>query len=338
MAAALPASASPSASQTGESPAVRAAKSRAVSFALFGDTPYGDAQIAAFPKSLQEITTSPGVTYAVHVGDIKNGSTRCDTSYFQWVRAQFDASRVPLIYTPGDNEWVDCHRPNNGAYSPLERLATLRQVMYTADGSPLGAGRMRVTTQAKQGLPENVEWETNGVEFATLNVQGSHNDLDVWTGLGKTAITPEQQAEFDHRMAVNVASITAQFKDARRSSATAVALVLQADMFDTYLADDPAAARKAFGPIIQAIAQGAKETGKPVYVLNGDSHSFKDVNPLAVGSPWLGVYGVEAVPNFTQVTVEGAATVHEFTKVTVQDRFLVKRGAAPLTFTRVAIG
>ena len=27
-----------------------------------------------------------------------------------------------LIYTPGDNEWTDCHRLLAGAYDPLERL------------------------------------------------------------------------------------------------------------------------------------------------------------------------------------------------------------------------
>ncbi len=336
----------PASSQTTTAPAPTAPAStvqapavpgRSVSFALFGDTPYGDAQIAAFPSTIRQISTAPGIRYAVHVGDIKNGSTRCDTEYFRWVRTVFDTSRVPLVYTPGDNEWTDCHRANNGSYNPLERLSALRTVMYNRDGSPLGRGHLKVRTQARAGMPENAEWETNGVRFATVNVQGSHNGLDPWTGLGKTQVTPEQQAEFTARMAANTAQITRQFDRAKHEKNTAVAIVLQADMFDSYLASDPAAARAAFGPIIKAIADGARTSGKPVYILNGDSHSYKQLNPLAPGSAWLGVYDVAPVSTLTQVTVEGAATVHEFTKVTIQAPVAVRKGFAPLTFTRVPL-
>ena len=94
---------------------------------MIGDTPYGAAQIVDFPnlrrRHQRRRPASPSV---VHVGDIKNGSTRCDTTYFQHLRLLRDASTIPLIYTPGDNEWTDCHRANNGAYDPLERLAVLR--------------------------------------------------------------------------------------------------------------------------------------------------------------------------------------------------------------------
>ena len=62
----------------------------------------------------------------MHLGDIKNGSSRCDDSYFAQIAAGFSSLTIPLIFTPGDNEWTDCHRANNGAYDPLERLAALR--------------------------------------------------------------------------------------------------------------------------------------------------------------------------------------------------------------------
>ena len=39
------------------------------------------------------------------------------------------------MYTPGDNEWTDCHRPNNGAYDPLERLNTgVRETFFATPG------------------------------------------------------------------------------------------------------------------------------------------------------------------------------------------------------------
>lgn len=312
----------------------KAQEARSTTFALFGDTPYGSAQVAAFPETMQKVTGYPGLSYAVHVGDIKAGSARCDTSYFQWVKTQFETSRVPLVYTPGDNEWTDCHRTNNGAYNPLDRLAALRQVMYT-DSNGMGAGSLPLKTQAAAGLPENAEWETKKVEFAAVNVQGSHNGLDPWTGLGQTAPTEAQLAEFRAREAANISLIRQQFADAQRRGGAAVVIVMQADMFDGYLANDSAAARAAFGGVLGAIAEGARSTGKPVYILNGDSHSFKDEHPLAAGSPWLEVYGLAAAPNVRQITVEGAANSHEFTLVTVNSHVDVRRGAEPLTFKRV---
>ncbi|MCB4208564.1 metallophosphoesterase family protein [Arthrobacter sp. UM1] len=359
-AAPAPASASPApgAALRQGAPGAAAQQGGSTSFALFGDTPYGDAAIEHFPQTMREISTGPGIEYAVHVGDIKNGSTRCDTDYFQWVRTQFDASRVPLVYTPGDNEWVDCHRPNNGAYNPLERLSALRQTFFSRAGqghgapgradhgtpghgapgrSTLGHGNLAARSQAAEGFPENVAWTTNKVEFAAVNVQGSHNDLDPWSGLGKTAATPEQRAEFQARQAANVRLIEGRFAQAEQRHSTGVAIVMQADMFDSYLAADPAAAREAFGPVIQAIADGARRTGLPVYILNGDSHKYKDQRPLAAGSPWAAVYGQAPVQNIRQITVEGAAEAHEYTRVTVASPSQAGRPQEPLSFTRVPI-
>ena len=36
--------------------------------------------------------------------------------------SEFNNFEAPFIYTPGDNEWTDCHRENNGSFDPIERL------------------------------------------------------------------------------------------------------------------------------------------------------------------------------------------------------------------------
>jgi hypothetical protein len=47
------------------------------------------------------------------------------TSYHQNLTL-FNTYRNAAIYLIGDNEWTDCHRTNNGAYNPTERLAYIR--------------------------------------------------------------------------------------------------------------------------------------------------------------------------------------------------------------------
>ena len=97
---------------------------------------------------IAEIGAAPGLAEIVHLGDIKNGSTRCDTSYFQYVFDTVNQSAVPFIYTPGDNEWTDCHRATNGAYDPLERLATIRSMFFPVPGLSLGSNRKQVLSQS----------------------------------------------------------------------------------------------------------------------------------------------------------------------------------------------
>jgi hypothetical protein len=77
---------------------------KVVTYAIIGDTPYGQPQIDNFPDDVAVINADPDVRLVVHLGDIKNGSSRCDTTYFQRIRADFDGFEDPLVYTPGDNE------------------------------------------------------------------------------------------------------------------------------------------------------------------------------------------------------------------------------------------
>jgi hypothetical protein len=105
----------------------------------------------------------------VYLGDIKSGSSRRDTSYFEQIRADFDRFQDPLVYTPGDNEWTDCHRANNGAYTPTERLDTLRQVFFDRPAWSLGRHPRRLDAQHPPYV-ENVAWSQRAVRFATLHV------------------------------------------------------------------------------------------------------------------------------------------------------------------------
>src|SRR6478752_4689914 len=89
-----------------------------VTYAVIGDTPYGTPQIENFPNDVAEINGDPSVSLVLHLGDIKNGSSKCTTEYFEQISKDFNGFEDPFVYTPGDNEWTDCHRANNGSYWP----------------------------------------------------------------------------------------------------------------------------------------------------------------------------------------------------------------------------
>ena len=291
--------------------------------AVIGDTPYGAAQVADLPNLVSAINADPDVERVVHVGDIKNGSTRCDTSYFVEIEGRFASFSDPLVYTPGDNEWTDCHRSNNGKYDPLERLATLRDLFFANPGFTLGGSAEPLFTQADSTdfstLPENVAWVQSRVVFATLHVVGSSNGLAPWFGDDTTdALVDDpvrRTAEVQLRTAGAIAWLENAFELADKSNTQGVLLFMQADTW-------PGSATDGFGAIIRRLAELAQAFGKPVLVVQGDSHRFKVDQPLLAGDS---VHGVTfAVPNLTRLIVEGETT-SQWLKLQVDPR-----GGGPL--------
>ena len=284
-------------------------------FAVIGDVPYGATKIEQFPAYVDQINADPAVKLVAHLGDIKDGSSVCSDEYFQQIRQDFDRFQDPLVYTVGDNEWTDCHRTNNGAYDPLERLAKIRQVFFDRPGHTLGQDSVGVQSQADRGLPEDVSFTRAGVAFAALHVVGSDNGLLPWPELGFQAPTPEQAAEVQHRTQGVVDMINQTFDRAGRGGNRAVVLMMQADMFDGTPEETDFG---AFRPIVQTIAQRASQFAGPVYLLNGDSHTYEVGDPLADGSPWTSFYGVAPVGNLTRITVDGSKNAGDYLRVQVQ--------------------
>jgi hypothetical protein len=164
--------------------------------AIIGDIPYGAALIAEFPADIAQINADPDVSRVIHLGDIKNGSSRCDDSYFQARLDDFQVFADPLVYTPGDNEWTDCHRSNNGGYLPTERLAKIRELFFPQPGETLGA-KAKVRPQSRT-YPENVTWRSDGAQFGVVHVVGSNDDQFPWYADRRDAsgtLVPETPAE-----------------------------------------------------------------------------------------------------------------------------------------------
>lgn len=291
-------------------------KPSATSFAVIGDVPYGAAQIAAFPGWVDRINAQPGLDLAFHVGDIKNGSSPCTDDYNAMIREQFDRFAMPLLYSPGDNEWTDCHRTAAGAYDPLERLDALRAAFFDTPGRTLGERPLEVDSQAALGLPENQSLRAAGIEMATLHVVGSNNDRAPWTGIGNTTPIPRQLAEESTRMGAVIDLVEETFARARQTNARAVALFQQADMFDPSY--QPTWDVSAFEPLVQVLVDEASMFEGEVYLFDGDSHVYHVDRPVAGGSRWLGVYGVRGqADNLTRITVDGEANNTNFLQVSV---------------------
>jgi hypothetical protein len=310
----------------------------AYTLAVIGDTPYGPVKLAEFPALVAKINADPRVRLVAHLGDIKAGkNSLCTNEYFDMIRGLFDGFVDPFAYTPGDNEWTDCHSSKgNGSYTPTERLQRVRTVFFPEAGRTLGAHSMRVVTQADDpsnaDYVENTLWRKSKVVFAMLNITGSNNDLAAWGPLPVDAGNyPSQAAEFAARAQANSAWLERTFARAEQTHAAGVILMFQADMWDPA---EPTLT--GFDALVQQIGTLATQFGKPVLLLEGDSHKFNVDNPYSNSSMLHALHpSTPVVGNITRIVVEGSdAGRTEYLRLTVDPR---KKSSALFSWERIPL-
>ena len=331
--------------------------------AVYGDSPYGTSptdrtqtdKTAAFIAS---INRDPKVDLVLHVGDIHSGSQYCTAAYDQEVFDLWSAFKNPLIYTPGDNEWSDCHKTKEGGHvlvngvpvdyangDPLANLGLVRSIFFAEPGYALGGRRKRVLSQAEAApegstdvhYVENVMWDQSKVLFVTLNIPGgSNNDADPWFG---ARITAAQTAEIAQRTQADLHWLDAAFAQAERDGVEAIVISSQADMWDRDGKDVSHIAN--YEPFIASIAAHTKAFGKPVLLFEGDSHHYRSDNPLKAGQPCVFENGAASVacnsiPEAADFT-QDAWNNHPGYNVPNFHRVVVHGSTEPLEWLRLTI-
>ncbi len=272
---------------------------RSFEFALIGDLPYNDNQVTKFGNLIDEINQDRRVSFIIHDGDFKSGSSLCSDEMFTQRKQLFDKFEHPFIFIPGDNEWTDCHRANNGNYDPLERLAKIRE-LYTQGNRSLGRPTLRLSRQSDNPqyikFRENVRWNYGDVLFLGLNIPGSNNNF------GRTS---EADAEFRERNAANLAWLRQGFAIAKRNRYQGIMLVIQANPnFDLEPTDKN---RTGYNDFIAALEAETRAFAGQVVLVHGDSHYFRIDKPLPRFSDTDQVPRLE---NFTRVETFGSPNVH----------------------------
>lgn len=283
-------------------------------FGLIGDQQYTAEDEAKFPNLMNDLNEA-NLTFVVHDGDFKAGVTPCNDATFSRRKEAFQASRHPFIYTPGDNEWTDCHDRRAGGHDPLERLARLRELFFQGEQS-LGQRTLRLTRQSNDPqyakFRENARWTYGGVLFVTLHMVGSNNNL------GRT---PQMDAEYRERNTANLVWMKQAFDLAKRDGNKGVVLITQANPgFENKW--DPRKLAIPFGPMgpmgkppeqlkqtgfddfLAALETETLAFGRPVVLVHGDTHIFR------IDKPLVSSRSKRVIENFTRVETFGTPDVH----------------------------
>lgn len=299
------------------------------SIAVIGDWPYGGPLFNASQLLIDSINSDADVKLVLHVGDIHSGSQPCTGAglsplpagaapgYNAAVFAMFQKFADPLVYTPGDNEWTDCHKTKElKSGAPMNELAAVRGLFFANPGVTLGANPKYVASQAIEfdrehpadaQFVENVMWEQNRVVFAAIHMPGSNNDGIAWTNGFRDEAARIREAS--QRTLADIRWLNAAFTRAEREHAKAVVIGLQADMWDPEAAAVGGDGLTNYTLFVQELAALSLRFGKPVLLINGDSHVFGADKPLADPASAKGlIHNTPAVPNLTRITVQGSTT------------------------------
>ncbi len=290
------------------------------SFGLWGDMPYKKAgDDPKLPAVLQSINQSD-IAFSIYDGDIKDGSSQCTNEIYTDALKMFGAMVRPVVYVPGDNEWTDCHRLNNGGMDSLERLSHLRKVMFPTLNS-LGQSQLPLEHQGKLGekFVENTRFNRGGVVFVGINMPGSNNNLVLNAkecsnkSARKAAQCDAGNAEYLERDAANVEWMAASFAQAKAANAAGLVVVVQADPgFDLPETEDidesMAPGFSGYRFFMDSLVKQTEAFKGQVLFVHGDTHFFKVDKPLY--SP------TKVLPNLTRLQTFGSPSLH-WVKVTV---------------------
>jgi hypothetical protein len=317
---------------------------------LWGDMPYSDAQAQTGVPNLIADMNNSDISFSVHDGDLKAGSatagsktpTDCSDALYTQALGYFNSLQQPAFFTTGDNDWTDCDRNSNGPHNELERLTYERSVFFSGPYADKSMGQRQMTvevqstplclgTTSSTGSPtfqtpcvENRRWTFHKVTFATLNVQGTCNNL---CGSGsKSDPAPGDsgdQPEWQARNAADIQWLKDTFAEAKAQNSAGVMIIWQADPgFDTSgyqgaptrnpttLAEtDVPAVQDGFQQLLLELRSQTIAFQKPVVLVHGDSHYFRIDKPL-LDSTGLTVQNFTRVETFGDHQEQGVNNVH----------------------------
>ena len=247
---------------------------------------FGDNEFKSM-KGLLNSINDQNTSLIIHVGDTQNTDNPCSDSRTDLQRDLMNSLNAPVLYTIGDNEWLDCTDKYKGDKYNLERLAYIRET-YFSKNRTLGLKPSNVENQSYRGYPENARLMIKNIAFITAHVLGEDNNFDPYR--------KKNNFEYFNRDQANIDWITKSFERYKEASAYVVAIhanvLFGKAGFLTY---------KDFASCLLELSNKYK---KPVLLLVGDSHQFKAFQPLRSRFPFLHVIQNFGYPDKKAIEIE----------------------------------
>ena len=271
-------------------PDLRPLPRNSFAFAVFGDGPYRPSERGRVARLIDDVNRAD-VEWFLHVGDILNGS--CSDSALARALRTLNTIRHPVLYTPGDNEWTDCHRRS---FQPLDRLRRIRAMYFASPSRSIGATAMPVESQSAnprwKEFVENARWRRGGFLFVTVHVVGSSNGTVAFRGR-----TAADDSAVVRRTAAALDWLDSAFAVAKADSLSGVVIAIHADPRFAHVTRNP------FAAFLARLEEHTSAFPGQVLLIHGDSHQYTVDHPLKRASTG------EPLANFTRLETFGSPDI-----------------------------
>ncbi|MCG8606740.1 DNRLRE domain-containing protein [bacterium] len=203
-------------------------------FSVIGDIPYSKKEYKILLRHVEQHNKYSRAEFLVHVGDIRGTRAKCKESEYEQVASALLGLHVPALIVPGDNEWVDCKKPE---------VAWAYWTKNFIDFEKNFCGAPNVERQSQR--PENFAFVKKGVLMIGINMVAGRN----YDSKGKKV-----------RLKDNAAWVKHQF-DLHKDNVRAAVVFGHA-------------LRGSDGGFQTPFKKHVKAFGKPVAYIKGDDHSY----------------------------------------------------------------
>ena len=213
-------------------------------FSAMGDVPYSAGEIPTLQRQIRDHNRYSSAEFVVHIGDIKSGTSSCTEAVCRDMAGWLRVLAVPAYILPGDNETTDCSN------------ASQAWTYWTRYFTDFEAGSCGAPVTAHQSARhENWAFTAKGVLCIGIDMPSPPASVNqsVWNAMLKQDTDWVAQQLAAHGSEVRAAVVFSQ--------------------------DGPGDSRQNgfFTPFRAAAAT----FGKPVLLLHGDDHVWKNDHPFA---------------------------------------------------------
>jgi len=268
------------------SPLTAHAQPARYAFAVVANALTSQPDEASAQRLVDAIGRDPQLAFTVYDGNLKGAHESCADQLYERRHDILDASRVPLVFVPGEHDWATCGMSGPGAYDPAERLDFLRQEFF-ADSNSLGQNRLTLTRESEvsrfRPYRENVRWQLGDTVFIGLNAPDGNNHYLNAGG---------RNGEFEDRVIANGFWLEHAAEYARRRNARAIVIFMQGNAMHEH-SERPdrfawlrfhRAPRDGYVELRRSLVRLAQAFRGPVIIVSSDdaklAHGFTIDQPL----------------------------------------------------------
>ncbi|QGZ54504.1 hypothetical protein [Paraburkholderia acidiphila] len=203
------------------SPLAALAQAPRYAFAVVANALTSPSEEASAQRLIDAIGRDPQIAFIVYDGNLKGVHETCADHLYERRHDILAASRAPLVFVPGERDWVTCGMNGSGAYDPAERLDFLRQNFFS-DPNALGQTPLALTRESEvsrfRPYRENVRWQLGDTVFIGLNAPDGNNHYLNAGG---------RNGEFEDRVIANAFWLEHAAEYAKRRNARAIVIFMQ---------------------------------------------------------------------------------------------------------------